>query len=290
MARMRVEGSGGAGGLARGATSAAGDAARDAAPWLVRLARVGYAAKGVVYLVIGGMALRAALGAGGGTTDSRGALQVIGDGTAGRAALVMVGAGLLGFALWAIIAAATDADRRGGDAKGIALRLGQASRGLAYGALGVSALALLRGGGSSGGETERWAGRLMEAPFGTAALGAIGAGVAAYALYQFWRAARKDLRKRLHLGGADPDATRWVLLVARFGIAARGVVFLLIGGFLAQAALRHDAARAGGIADSLATIAEQPFGRALLGLVAIGLLAYGVWELMNARYRDMRVE
>lgn len=287
MARMHVE-------ALRGANDAAGaamGAARDAAPWLVRLARVGYVAKGIVYLVIGGMALRAAIGAGGGTTDSRGALRIIGDGAAGRAALVVVGLGLIGYALWALIAAATDADRRGRDAKGIVLRLGQAGRGLAYGALGVSAFALVNGGGGgSGGGADRWTGRLMDAPFGAALVGVVGAGVMAYALWQFWRAARKDLRKRLHMEQADPDATRWVLRVARFGIAARGVVFLIIGGFLVQAALRHDATRAGGIGDSLATIGQQPYGRLLLAVVAVGLLAYGVWELVNARYRDMRVE
>lgn len=288
MARMHVDRMQGMGGdAARGAT----DAAREAGPWLIRLARVGYVAKGVVYLVIGGMALRGAMGQGGGATDSRGALRVIGDGMAGQAALVVVGVGLVAFALWALVAAATDADRRGGDAKGIALRLGQAGRGLAYGALGVSAFGLLRGsGGGSGGGAERWTSRLMDAPFGRTLVAAAGLGIMAYALYQFWRAARKNLRKRLHMEHADPDATRWVIRVARFGIAARGVVFLVIGGFLAQAALREDASHAGGIADSLTTIGAQPYGRALLALVAVGLLAYGVWELLNARYREMRVE
>lgn len=288
MARMRVDQLQQAGGDA--ARSAAG-APRGAAPWLVRLARVGYVAKGVVYLVIGGMALRGAMGTGGGATDSRGALRVIGDGTAGQAALVVVGVGLIAFALWALIAAATDADRRGSDAKGVALRFGQAARGLAYGALGASAFGLVGGGGGgSGGGAERWTSRLMDAPFGRTLVAAVGIGVMGYALYQFWRAARKNLRKRLHMEHADPDATRWVIRVARFGIAARGVVFLVIGGFLAQAALREDASRAGGIADSLATIGQQPYGRALLALVAVGLLAYGVWELLNARYREMRVE
>jgi hypothetical protein len=267
------------------------DGARELAPWLVRLARVGYVAKGVVYLVIGSLATLAAVGNGGGTTDARGALAVIGEGGAGRALLALLGAGLLGYALWAIIAALTDADRRGSDAKGVALRLGQAGRGLMYGALGIEALRLMATAQrSNGGGTRHWTGVLMDAPFGRWLVAALGLSVAAYALYQFWRAARKDLRKRLHLGEAGETAARWVLHLARFGIAARGVVFLVIGWFLVRAAWKHDPGRAGGIADSLATLSTQPYGPIVLGVVAIGLMAYGLWELANARYREMRVD
>ncbi|HYD53612.1 MAG TPA: DUF1206 domain-containing protein, partial [Gemmatimonadaceae bacterium] len=145
----------------------AGQAAREAAPWLVRLARVGYAAKGTVYLVIGGLAVLATVGSRGGTTDSRGALTVIGDRPFGRAMLVVIGAGLVGYTLWALLAAAADAERRGSDLKGIALRLGMAARGLVYGALGYSALRMALGGGARGGSaTDRWTGTLMHAPAG----------------------------------------------------------------------------------------------------------------------------
>ena len=268
----------------------AADAAQDAAPWIVRLARVGYAAKGVVYLVIGALAIMAAVGPSGGTTDSRGALSVIGDRPFGRVLLLVIGLGLVGYTLWALIAAAMDAEDRGGDVKGIALRLGMAGRGLLYGALGVTALLMASGSsGSGGGGTDRLTARLMSAPFGRWLVAGAGAAIAGYALYQFWRAFHKDLRKRLHLAEAGPGAAAWVLRLARFGIAARGVVFLLIAWFLVQAALSHDASRAGGIADSLATLARQPYGPILLGVVAAGLVAYGVWQLANARYREMPV-
>jgi hypothetical protein len=265
--------------------------ARELAPWLVRLARVGYAAKGVVYLVIGALATLAAAGNGGGTTDARGALALIGHGASGRGVLGVLGAGLLGYTIWAIIAAVTDADRRGRDTKGMALRIAQAGRGLMYGGLGLEALRLMATARrSNGGGTRHWTGVLMDAPFGRWLVAALGASVAAYALYQFWRAARKDLRKRLHLSEAGETAARWVLRLARFGIAARGVVFLVIGWFLVRAAWTHDPGRAGGIADSLVTLSTQPYGPILLAVVALGLMAYGLWELANARYRDMHVE
>lgn len=262
--------------------------ARPHSAWIIRLARAGYAAKGIVYLVIGGLALRAAVGAGGRATDSGGALQAIRDSTGGRALLALMGAGLAGYALWAVLSAFLDAEDRGSDAKGIALRAGQAARGLIYGALGLQALSLARGGdsGSGGGSAELWSSRVLELPWGWAVLGAVALGVAGYALYQVWRAARKDLEKHLNLGGADGEVMRWVIGLARFGIIARGVVFLIIAWLLLVAARTHNASAAGGIDDSLGTLAAHP---AVLGTIAAGLMGYGVWQLANARYRRMRV-
>ena len=292
MAKISVIGTGGdAAAGARAAGDEARAAAREAAPWIVRMARVGRAAKGVIYILIGVLALMAAVGSGGGATDTRGALAVIGETTAGRALLALLGAGLLAYMLYALISAATNAERRKPGPKGVALRIGEAGRGLAYGALGVSALRIMMTAKRPDGNgAERWTGRLMDAPLGRWLVLALGAYVIGYALYQFWLAARKDLRKRLHLAEAGPEGATWVLRLARFGIAARGVVFAIIGWLLLQAGMRHDPNQAGGIRDSLATIGSQPYGRILLGIIAAGLVAYGLWELANARYREMRVE
>jgi hypothetical protein len=261
-----------------------------AARWVVRAARLGYAAKGVVYLVIGALAARAAAGDGGTTTDSRGALRAIGDGALGNAALAVIGVGLLGYALWAVLSAATDAEDRGRDAKGIAIRIGQAGRGLAYGALGIEALRLFGRARDSGGRgAEHWTGRLLDAPFGRWLVVAVGVGIIGYALYQFVRASSDKVHKHLDLHDASAQARIWVVRLGRFGIAARGVVFVLIGWFLVRAAMTHDASRAGGIDESLAALARQPRGELLLGVVAAGLVAYGVYQLANARYRRMRV-
>ncbi len=256
--------------------------------WIERLARLGFVAKGVVYLVVGTLALGAALGRGGATTDSRGALQRIGNGAFGDVALVIIGAGLLGYALWRVIAAVKDTDDRGGDAKGIALRIGQAGRALAYGALGVVALRLLDGGSAGGGGAERWAARGLAAPFGKWIVIAAGVSIAAYAVYQWYRAAAKDVNKRLDLSDASPRVAAWVERLARFGIAARGVVFAIIGWLLIHAGLRFDPDQAGGVRESLITLRQQPYGAAVLGVIAAGLVAYGLFQLANARYRRVR--
>jgi hypothetical protein len=274
-----------------GIVGAGRNAVGAAAPWIVRAARLGYVAKGVVYIVIGALAARAAAGGDSRTTtDSSGALRTIGESGLGSAALAVIGVGLIGYALWAVLAAASDAEDRGGEAKGIAIRVGQAGRGIAYGALGVEALRLLGRARDTGSRNaEHWTGRLLDAPFGRWLVIAVGIGIIAYALYQLRRASSDKVHKHLELHEATAHTRTWVVRLGRFGIAARGIVFVLIGWFLVRAAMAHDASRAGGIDASLAALARQPRGELLLGVAAAGLIAYGTFQLANARYRRMRV-
>jgi len=263
---------------------------RKAAPWIVRLARLGYAAKGIVYIVVGTLAARLAAGAEGTTTDAHGALRTIGESMLGKVSLVVIGAGLLGYALWRLIGAAIDAERKGGDARGTALRLWQAGNGIFYGALGVEALRLLAAATRpSGDRAEHWTARLLAMPFGRWLVIAAGAGIIAYALYQVYYAASDKVRKHLDLADASARAATWVVRFGRFGVAARAVVFALIGWFLTRAALRHDPEQAGGVDQSLATLWNEPSGPILLGVVAVGLIAFGLYQLANARYRRMRI-
>lgn len=276
--------------IAHGAQDEVARHARRHGRVIARLARAGYAAKGIIYMVVGGLALRAAIGSGGRATDSRGALATIGEAPAGRALLAGIGIGLVGYALWAVVAGLLDAEDRGDDAKGILLRAAQMFRGAMYALLGVEALRLVMRSAAGGGDgAEHWTARLLALPWGRWLVAAVAAGIIGYALYQLWRGVHKNLRKRLRVGGADPSVIDWVVRVARFGIVARGVVFLIIGGFLARAAWSSRAQEAGGVRESLLLVASQPFGRVLLGLVAVGLLAYGVWQLVNARYREIAV-
>lgn len=266
--------------------------ARKAASGLTLLARAGYAAKGIVYLVLGALAARAAAGAGGRTTDQHGAIQTIGNGPFGTTALVVLGFGLLGYTFWRLVAAATDAEREGSNATSVGVRLGQAGRGLAYGALGVYSLRAATGGGGGGagnaGQTRHFTARLLDLPFGRALVVAVGLGVIAYAGYQLYRAAGDRVKRHLDLDEARSTTAIWIVRLGRFGIGARGVVFALIGAFLVKAGIQHDSSEAGGIAQSLDVLARAPFGRAALGIVALGLVAYGVFQLATARFRHIR--
>ena len=262
----------------------------DVAPWVERLARVGYAAKAVLYITVGYLAAEAGLGPGGRLTDTEGALRVVHQASYGQALLLLIAAGLCGYAVWRLVEALVDPERRGTGPKGIALRLGFAIRGLFHGVLGITAfrLALGEASGGSGGETRRWTERAFDLPAGELLVGLAGAWVAGYGVYQFYRAATPKMRRHLQLSEVPERIRGWVLGVSRFGIAARGVVFCLIGYFLAEAALRHDAGQAGGIRESLRALSE--LGRWPFVIVAAGLIAYGVYELVNARFRLIKVE
>jgi hypothetical protein len=261
----------------------------EVAPWIERLARVGYAAKAVLYATVGILAAQAALGQGGRTTDTGGALRELLQAPYGRTMLIVVAVGLLGYSLWLFVRAATDAEHRGNGAKGVALRVGDAIRGIAHTALALAAFRLARGDGDGGegGGTRELAGRAMDVPFGEGLVWVAAAAVAGYGLYQLYRSWRSKLGRRLALSELPAGTARWVVAVSRFGIAARGIVFCLIGYFLARAAAQHDPSQAGGLKESLGALAEV--GRWPLAAVGLGLVAYGVYELVNARYRRIQV-
>ncbi|HYW30208.1 MAG TPA: DUF1206 domain-containing protein, partial [Gemmatimonas sp.] len=237
---------------------AASSAVHSAAPALVFFGRAGYAAKGIVYIVIGVLAARAAFGRGGQTTDSKGALSVIGDGPFGTVVLVLIAAGLLGYMAWRIVAAITDAEGKGNKPTKLLVRGAQAARGLVYGALGLQAIRYLQGRGDSGGSApEDWSARLLQLPYGQLLVGAAGLGVIGYAVYQLYRASSDEkVRKHLDLAYAGATQATWIVRLGKFGIAARAVVFGMIGVLLLRAARQSDASAAGGIGQSLRELAE----------------------------------
>lgn len=250
-----------------------------------RLARLGYTSIGIVYMIVGGFAIAAGLGGRGKAGSQSDAFALILRQPFGRALLIAVAAGLAGYVLWRFTSAVMDDERRGSDAKGIAIRLAGFGRGLVYATLAIEAarMALDRGRGEGGEQqTQHWTARLLEAPFGRWLLALAGLGVVAYGAYQLYAAWDAKLSKRIRLGEIDGRVRRKVIGVSRFGIGARGVVFVLIGGSLVIAALKHSARSAHSTTGALQQLPEP-----LLAAVGFGLAAYGVYALVNARYRKM---
>jgi hypothetical protein len=265
--------------------------AQDVAPWITRLARLGYAAKAVLYTMVGVLAFGVGRGTGGRTTGSRGALVTILSAPFGRILLALIAGGLIGYAVWRVVEGISDPDRRGSDAKGLALRASFIGRGLLHGLLGLSAARVAISGVSreDDGETaERWTSRLLEAPGGEALLIGVGLALIGFALYQLYRAVTAKISRRIDLSAMTPGGARWAVVVSRFGIAARGIIFGLMGAALYRAARQHDASEAGGTGESLQEIAQ--LGRWPLMLIALGLIAYGGYELINAKYRRIRID
>ena len=275
--------------LHQGNTTRAREAIAPAAPWIEWLARVGYAAKAVLYTVVGVLALQSAVGSGGKTTGSRGALTALVRQNFGALILVVIAAGLFGYAAWRIIEAILDPERRGTTAKGLAVRASIAVRAIVHAALGLQAVRLATGGGRAGGQAvETWTGRLLDAPFGRWLVVGAGLAVAGYGIYQLYRAWAAKLSRQLDLASLSREAGSWVLNVCRCGIAARGVVFGICGWYLVRAGFAHDARAAADTGEALGAIAHQPFGGVLLAVVAVGLIAYAAYEVVQARYRVIR--
>lgn len=254
--------------------------------YVERLARLGYASIGIVYMIVGGFAVAGGLGKRSGTGSQSEAFAFIRDQPFGRVLLAIIALGLTGYVIWRFASAFSDTENRGDDAKGLAVRLASAGRGLAYAVITVEVVRMIfnRGSGKSGDQQARhWAARLMDAPFGRWVFAAVGLGVVGYGAYQLYAAWDAKLSKRLRLGSMDDRVRRKVVTISRFGIGARGVVFFIIGGSLVLAALRHNAGAAQGTTGALQLL-PQP----LLVLVGFGLAAYGVYALVNARYRSIR--
>lgn len=270
------------------AEQAARDAAATARPAIEVLARAGYAAKGVVYTLVGGLALLAAVGSGGSTTGSRGALYSLLGRPYGLAMLALVAAGLAGYTLWCFIRAIFDPERKGRDARGIAKRAVHFGKGVIHAALVVAVIQMMRGAGG-GGDDDRgardWTAWLMSFPLGIWLVGAFGFGILLFGLRQLYRAWAIDMDEPLDLGKMGVAAHAWTARFSRLGMAARGVVFGVIGTFLVVAARQENPAAARGVGGALDAVRAQPYGAALLGLVAVGLVAYGCFQFVLARYR-----
>jgi hypothetical protein len=249
-----------------------------------RLARLGYAAIGVVYMIVGGLAAAAGFGHGGATGGQETAFRFILHQPFGRVALGVIALGLIGYVLWRLISAATDSEHRGSDAKGLAIRAASAGRGLIYAVICVEVIRMMTEGhsGGPGGEqkAKHWTATIMDKPFGRWLVIAAGLGVVAYGAYQLYAAWDAKLSKRLSLGQIDDRVRRKVVAISRFGIGARGVVFFVIGGSLVLAGLKHNPSAAHGTSGALASLPPL-----LLAFVGLGLASYGVYALVNARYR-----
>jgi len=251
---------------------------RRAAPWIEMLARSGYAAKGVVYVLIGAIAARVAFGGDGEVEGWSGSLGTLRDEPLGGPMLWLIGAGLLGYVLWRLVAAIRNPEND--DAP---RRIFHGFSALVYAALALEAFRLA-GGAGTGGDTH-WTSTLMQQPFGRLLVIGAGIGSAGYGIQQLWRAWTIDLDERLDLSRLSASARTWVIRFGRFGMAARGIVLVMIGYIFVRAAIRARATEAGNVEGVLESLRDTPW---LLALISLGLVAYGVFTLVRARYRRIR--
>lgn len=250
------------------------------------LARLGYGARGIVYLVLGGLATASAIWGGSEQQGTSEALEQMLTLPFGRILLAAVALGLFGHILWRLAQGLLNAEDLDDDAKGFATRIGYlaSAGGNLFLALSAAGLAIGMGGGGGGGGSgeERASGWLLQQPFGPWLLGAVGIAVVGAGLAQVWRGITRGYAKTIDL----PQTAKPVLdPLCRFGIAARGALLAVIGGFLIYGALTVSPEQAGGTADALAYIRGLPFGAVLYAAAALGLFAYGGYSITEGLYR-----
>jgi hypothetical protein len=255
--------------------------------WVATLARLGYATIGVVYLMIGTLATQAALGSGGAMVDTRDVLVTIARQPFGRVLLGLTALGLSGYVLWRLVQAGVDPERKGTDARGLLIRLGFAVSGLAYAALAVLAARMALGLGGAGGPAaeQTWTARLLAQPCGPWLVGSLGGIIIGVGLAHFYRAYTAQFMQEYATGEMSARQQHWARRLGQFGLAARGVTFGIMGGFFIYAGLSADPSEARGLGGALVAVAQQPYGPWLLGVVALGLVAYGLFCLSQALYR-----
>ncbi len=256
------------------------------------LARGGLSARGVVYILIAALAAQIAAGRQGNTADQKGALQQVSEQPFGRVALILLALGFAGYAAWRLLTMVTGdpAVHGGAEAKQAVQRVAAGVQGAIYAALCVSTIAILAGSGGGASAGEKPAGvtsRLMALPAGRVLVVAIGIGVLVGGMATVWWALRHGFEKALALGPLSPSARRWVVRLGVIGHVSRGVVLVLVGISVVKAAADYDAAQAKGLDDALRSLADHPFGTVLLLLTAAGLLAFGLFSFVEARYRRL---
>lgn len=274
--------------IGRGA-KAAGNAAESAAdsPLLTGIARVGLTAYGLVYLLIGWLALKIAWGASPESGDQTGALATIAEAPFGRILLYLLVIGLIAMMVWQFANAAFAKKIDDDGAKGIAKRVGEVITGIVFGALAFTTFRMASGQGASSSQSQQeQTSGIMSLPFGRPLAILIGLVIVGVGIFTIVRAIQRTFLD--HIDKAVPPAIRsWIERAGLAGYIANGIGLSLIGALFAYAAITFDPAKSNGLDGALRTILTAPFGRFLLTFVALGFVCYGLFQFARARYERL---
>lgn len=248
------------------------------------LARLGLVGRGLLYGLVGVLALRLALGHGG-RADRDGALAAVKDEPLGTPLLLVLAVGFLGYAGWRALQAAVGHRDERSHPRRLAARLGSAGGAIVYAALAWTTFRFVTSH-PSGDQTQPLTARLMGLPGGRVVVALVGVAVVAVGVHLLHQGLGRRYLDRLDTALREP--VRSVAVTSGLlGELGRGVVVCLVGAFLVEAAATFDPEKAKGLDAALKQVAGQPFGPVLLGLTALGLVAFGVWSLVEARYRRL---
>jgi hypothetical protein len=253
-----------------------------------KVARIGLVAQGVSFGLVAILAIQLALGEGGKATDRQGALRTLAQDSGGRAIVIALAFGFGCYALWRLFEVFFGHKLESHRDEGVWKRASALGKAAIYGALCAAAVSVLVGEERGSGNEEKEAtGGILGWPGGRWIVYGIALCFAIAALWNFWRGVSGRFEKQLKTGEMSARARRWTKTFAVIGLVARALVFGLVAWFFFDAAADYNANKAQGLDGALRKLATEDYGPWLLGLVAAGLMAYGVFCLIQARYREV---
>lgn len=271
------------------AADAVEEIAGEVKPWVERYTRIGYLMKGTIYGLLGLLILNAAWGLRSAHVEKEDVFWGVLSKPFGEVVVALIGLGLLGYVVWRFIGTLFDPEHDQIGLKGIIRRGGYLVSALGYAGLSFAAFRLLLGIQKSGKEwtPEDYTALLLGQPYGRWLVGLAGLVVMGFGVYQFYLAYKAFFLRRFKVEEMSDAEEALSRRVGQVGISARGVVYGLIGLFLFRAAFYYNSDEAGGLGDALQRVAQQPYGVWMLGLIGLGLMAYGVHAAFEARYRKI---
>ena len=247
------------------------------------LARAGLTARGVIYILIGWVAVLVALGHRSHEADQQGALQLLAGQPYGAASLWLLGIGFAAYAWWRLSEAAYGV---AGEGSGAGPRLKSLARAVIYASLAYLTFRVISGAqGSQSRQEQDITAKIMQHPGGRWLVGLVGLVIVVIGLALIGQGLRRKFMKYLRTSQMSPQTRRVVRLLGTIGTVARGVVLALVGVLVIDAAVSYRPAQSGGVDKALLTLRDQPFGPFLLLVVALGLVVFGVYGLCEARWR-----
>lgn len=249
------------------------------------LARAGLIARGVVYLIIGILAIKLALGEGGQAANQQDALKAIAAQSFGKTLLILVAIGLAGYALWRLVRAAVGhgAEQRDSGSD----RVAALASGIAYAILCVTAVEIVSGSGTGSGTPKEATGGVLGWSGGTVIVVIAGAALIGVAIYQAYKGLAKKFLDDAKTGEMSAGVRKGYTALGVFGLVARALIFALVGYGLIKAAINYNPQEAVGLDGALRQLADSTFGPWLLGVVAAGLAGFALYSMTDARYRKV---
>jgi len=253
-------------------------------PLMEAMTRLGYGVRGMIYITMGLLAVQVALGQGGALASPQGAIAAIGKQPAGLIFLWVVLFGIISYSVWGVVRAVLDPLHKGHDLKGLLARSGFLVSAFSYAILILPTYGYITGGSKSanGSQSLKFITSVMVMPWGRWAIGILGLAVLAGGVYQIYLGFKAGFDRQFQIYALTRKEVKLAADVGRFGTSARGVVFVLVGVLISLAAYQSNPSQPVGIDTALATLMHQPYGIWLLGIVAAGLIAFGLYSMLSA--------